>query len=71
MSLLSLHLSYSLFLLLCAHITAYVGPRDVLRPPHRLAALLTPTRLPSARGVLQHLWDERPQLGLQEKRVEN
>lgn len=58
------YFSHPLFLLLCADVTADVGPRDVLRPPHWLTALFTPARLPSACWVLQHLWDERSQLGL-------
>lgn len=57
-------LSYPLFLLLCADVTTDVGPRDIIRPPDGLAALLPPARLSPARWVLQHLWDERSQLGL-------
>ncbi len=61
------YFSHPLFLLFCADVTADVGPWNVLGPPHWLAALLPPSRLPSSRWVLQHLWDECSQLGLEWK----
>lgn len=64
------YFSHPLFLLLRADVTSDVCPRDVLRPPHWFAALLTPARLPSACWVLQHLWDERSQLGLNKDKTQ-
>lgn len=62
--------THPLLLLLRAHITSDVGPGNVLRPPNGFAALLAPAWLPTTRGILQHLWDERSQLCLKQNTSE-
>lgn len=56
--------AYPLLLVLRTHITAHIGPGNVLRPPDRFATLLTPAWFPSTCRVFQHLRNESSQLSL-------
>lgn len=60
--------THPLLLLLGADVAADVGPGNVLGPPDGFAALLAPARLPTTRGIFQHLGDEGSQLCLGQKK---
>lgn len=61
--------THPLLLLFCANITSDVCPRDIFRPPDGLAAFFAPAWFSPTCGVLEHLWNKRPKLGLKDKSV--
>ena len=60
---------HPLLLLFCADIAPNVCPWDIFRPPDGLAAFFTPAWFSPTCGVLQHLWNKCPKLGLENKSV--